>query len=70
MELARHGDSGKLVQLPGGVDVRRERRVGFLHKFIAIRAPEREKTRAGSLGATEKSHEKITSTKSILETAK
>ena len=25
MELARHGESGKLVQLPGGVDVRRER---------------------------------------------
>src|SRR6476646_1034546 len=24
MELARHGNSGKLVQLPGGVDVRRE----------------------------------------------
>ena len=59
MELTRHGNSGKLVQLPGGVDVRREREELVLctnsSRFGRRNGGKRG---SGRLGATEKSHEK------------
>jgi tRNA(Ile)-lysidine synthase len=59
MELARHGDSGKLVQLPGGVDVRREREELVLcTNSSRIGRRNGGKRGSGRLGATEKSHEK------------
>lgn len=59
MELARHGDSGKLVQLPGGVDVRREREELVLCTNSS-RFGRRNGGRPGAcrLGAVEKSREK------------
>jgi tRNA(Ile)-lysidine synthase len=56
MELARHGDSGKLVQLPGGVDVRREREeLVFRTNSSRFERRNRGKRGAGRLGAAEKS---------------
>jgi tRNA(Ile)-lysidine synthase len=59
MELARHGESGKWVQLPGGVDVRRER-----EELVFGTNPSRfgrqkgRKRGAGRLGGAEESRGK------------
>ena len=56
MELARHGESGKLVQLPGGLDVRREREE-LVFRENSLRSGHRNggKRGAGKVGETEKS---------------
>jgi len=56
MELARHGESGKLVQLPGGVDVRREREE-LVFCANSSRSGHRNggKRGAGKVGGAEKS---------------
>jgi len=56
LELARHGESGKLVQLPGGVDVRREREeLVFCANSSRFGRRNAGKRGAGRLGGAEKS---------------
>jgi len=56
MELARHGESGKLLQLPGGVDVRREREeLVFCTNSSRFGRRSGGKRGAGKVGGTEKS---------------
>jgi tRNA(Ile)-lysidine synthase len=56
MELARHGESGKLVQLPGGVDVRREREeLVFCKNSSRFERGNGGIRGAGRLGAAERS---------------
>ena len=56
MDLARHGESGKLVQLPGGVDVRREREeLVFCTNSSRFGRRNGGKRGAGKVGGTEKS---------------
>lgn len=57
MDLARHGENGKLVQLPGGVDVRRERDELVFRSNSPRLAPRiSEKRRAEKASATEYEH--------------